>query len=169
MTPPPDRNELEKDDGTKCIALGRVWEELRRVRTAIEEYFVESSQELRDAATMTATELAENVLKHGSDPGSGLVTLSREAGAVVISTQNRVDSTAQADAVRAHIENIADKGAREVYVARMMEVMEEPDAHRSGLGLVRIAYEGAFQLSCEVLGDRLHIHARRQTDHALPN
>ena len=60
---------------TRCINLRDAWEELQRVRTTIEEYFAASSEELRNAATMTALELAENVLKHGAGTGSGMVTM----------------------------------------------------------------------------------------------
>jgi hypothetical protein len=51
----------------------------------------------------------------------------------------------------------------------MLEIMDHPDAHRSGMGLVRIAYEGKFELSCDVLGDRLHIQAKRRLDQARSN
>jgi hypothetical protein len=152
----------------KCIALGDAWEDLRRLRTAIQEYFVDTSEEFRDAATMTAAELAENVLKHGKD-SSGMVTLANRAGEVVISTQNRVHSADQAKAVANYIASIPQRGARQMYIARLLEVMEEPDSFRSGLGLARIAYEGGFELSCEAFGDRLHIYAKRRLDSPLPD
>lgn len=152
---------------TRSINLRDAWEELRRVRATIEEYFAGSPEELRTAATMTALELAENVLKYGAGSGSGLVAMTEEAGEVIISTQNRVHSVQKALAVQERIQHIAAKGARELYVARMLEIMERPSAEATGLGLLRIAYEGSFRLSCEVLGDRLHIQARRRLD-ALP-
>jgi len=148
----------------RSINLGTAWQELRRVRSTIQEYFADSSPEFREAATMTALELAENVLKHGCDTGPGLVTLSVEDHEVVISTHNRVDSPARAKAVAERISKIQAQGPRELYVARMLEIMEQPDARESGLGLLRIAYEGSFQLSSEVLGDRLSIHAKRKFD-----
>ena len=117
---------------------------------------------------MTALELAENVLKHGAGTGSGMVTMKEEGGEVVISTQNRVHSLQTAQAVRQRIQQIAEKGARELYVARMLEIMEQPNGRESGLGLLRVAYEGSFRLSCEILGDRLHIQARRKLN-ALPS
>jgi hypothetical protein len=153
---------------TRCLSLGAAWEELRRVRTTIEDYFADSSEDLRHAATMAALELAENVLKHGADRGSGLVTMAEENGEVVICSQNRVDSVKTAQAVRQRIQRIAEKGARELYVNRMLEIMEQPDSSDSGLGLLRIAYEGAFQLNCEILGDILRIQARRRLN-ALPS
>jgi hypothetical protein len=157
-----------RERDTRCINLREAWEELQRVRTTIEEYFADSSEEVRNAATMTALELAENVLKHGAGAGSGLVTMKEEGGEVVISTQNRVRSMQTAQAVRQRIQQITEKGARELYVARMLEIMEQPNGRESGLGLLRIAYEGSFRLSCEILGDRLHIQARRRLN-ALPS
>jgi hypothetical protein len=139
------------------------------VRVALEEYFAEVPEEFRAAATMAGLELAENVIKHGTGSSAGSVTVSVREGEVVISTQNQVASTQRAEAVRARIREIADKGAREMYVKRMLELMERPDAQGSGLGLFRIAYEGEFRLSCEVLGERLCISARRRLDDALPN
>lgn len=149
---------------SRSISLNEAWAELRRVRREIDEYFAGVSPELRSAAGMVALELAENVLKHGDDTGCGLVTLSLQAGEIVISTQNRVDSSYQARAVRERIERIKTQGARELYVARMLQMMEEPNGIDSGLGLLRIAYEGSFQLSCELLGNQLRICARRNID-----
>ncbi len=161
--------DTEHDRAPKSITLRDAWQELRRVRSSIEEYFSGEPEDFRTAATMAATELAENVLKHASEPGSGLVTMCEKDGEVVISTQNRVESRETAVRVSEYIRGIASKGAREMYVARMLEILNEPNAHTSGLGLVRIVYEGEFQLSCEVLGDRLHIQARRRIEHALSN
>jgi len=159
----------KRDRDTRRIHLADTWEELGRVRAALEEYFAETPEEFRTAATMAGLELAENVLKHGTGSSTGSVTVSVREGEVVIATQNQVASTHRAEAVRARIQEIADKGAREMYVRRMIELIEQPDAPGSGLGLFRIAYEGEFRLSCEVLGDRLCISARRRLDDALPN
>ena len=164
MTPP-----TNGDRDTRRIHLKDAWEELARVRAAIEEYFSESPEEFRAAATMAGLELAENVIKHGSDSSVGSVTVSVREGEVVIATQNQVTSTQRASAVCARIQEIADRGAREMYMTRMLELMQAPSGQGSGLGLFRIAYEGAFQLSCEILGDRLCIYARRRLDDALPN
>lgn len=149
---------------SRSISLNEAWAELKRVRREIDEYFSGESAELRSAAGMAALELAENVLKHGDDTGCGLVTLSLQDGEVVISTQNRVDSPQEARAVRDRIERIRTQGARELYVARMVQMMEEPNAAGSGLGLLRIAYEGSFRLTCELLGNQLRISARRSIE-----
>ncbi|HEY6727901.1 MAG TPA: DUF6272 family protein [Polyangiaceae bacterium] len=164
MTPP-----TKRDRDTRRINLADTWEELGRVRAAFEEYFADSTDEFKAAATMAGLELAENVIKHGTGASSGCVAVAVREGEVVISTQNQVTSTQRASLVRARIQEIADKGAREMYVKRMLELIEQPDAHGSGLGLFRIAYEGDFRLSCEILGDRLCIYARRRLDDALPN
>ena len=158
---PPERSK-------RSVSLGDAWEELQRVRATIEEYFADSSEELRAAATMAALELAENVIKHGVDRGSGLVTMAEENGEIVISTQNRARSPQTAQALRQRIDHISEKGARELYILRMVEIMQKPDANDSGLGLLRVAYEGSFDVSCEILGDRVRIQARRRFN-ALPS
>lgn len=157
------------DRDTRRLHLRDAWEELARVRAAIEEYFAESTEEFRTAATMAGLELAENVIKHGSGASVGSLTVSVREGEVLIATQNQVVSTQRASVVCARIQEIADRGAREMYMTRMLELMQQPSGEGSGLGLFRIAYEGAFQLSSEVLGDRLCIYARRRLDDALPN
>lgn len=151
------------------INLSDAWEELARVRSEIENYFARCSEDLRSAATMAGLELAENVLKHGAEPVSGLVTLSAESGEMVITTQNRAVSTQSAQAVCERIKYINENSARELYVARMLKVLDTPEDGDSGLGLLRIAYEGAFHLSCEIMGDRLQIHAKRRVEDAIPN
>ncbi|HWO14490.1 MAG TPA: DUF6272 family protein [Polyangiaceae bacterium] len=151
---------------TRSINLRDAWEELKRVRASVEDYFRHSNEELRSAATMAALELAENVIKHGVD--AGMVSVGEENGEVVISTQNRVRSPLHAQQVRSRIERLGEKGARELYIARMLEIMQQPNTDQTGLGLLRVAYEGSFRLSCEVLGDRLYIHAKRGV-HALPS
>ncbi|HEU4577485.1 MAG TPA: DUF6272 family protein [Polyangiaceae bacterium] len=148
----------------RSISLRDAWEELKRVRSSIEDYFANSSEDVRNAATMAALELAENVLKHGAEGGAGLVTMTVEKGEVVISTQNRVRSGKAATAVSERIKRITEKDARELYITRMLEIMQGPNVPESGLGLLRIAYEGSFRLSCEVTGDRVHIQARRRID-----
>lgn len=148
----------------RSINLRDAWEELKRVRSTIEEYFAQSSEDVRNAATMAALELAENVLKHGAEGGSGLVTMTVEKGEILISTQNRVKSARTAASVAERIKRIGEKDARELYITRMLEIMQGPNASESGLGLLRIAYEGSFRLSCEVVGDRVHIQARRKID-----
>jgi Family of unknown function (DUF6272) len=117
---------------------------------------------------MAALELAENVLKHGAGRGAGSMTMAEENGEVVVCTENGVHSAQTAQAVRQRIERIAEKGARQLYVTRMLEIMQHPEPNSAGLGLLRIAYEGDFQLSCEIFGDRLRIQARRRV-HAPPN
>ena len=164
MTPP-----TKWDRDTRRINLADTWDDLGQVRTLFEEYFAESTEEFKAAVTMAGLELAENVIKHGAGASAGSVTLSVREGEVVISTQNQVTSTQRAMFVRARIQDIADKGAREMYIKRMLELIEQPDVQGSGMGLFRIAYEGEFQLSCEILGDRLCIYARRRLDGALPN
>lgn len=146
----------------RCINLRDAWHEMRRVRTAIEEHFAGAPAELRHGAILTARELAENVIEHSDEPASAAVTMTIEDGHIVISTLNRVKSPKHAHAVRERIQQIAGSEARDLYITRMLEIMQNPRAHEVGMGLLRIAYEGGFQLSCELLGERLHIQARRK-------
>ena len=49
----------QSERSKRSVPLGDAWEELQRVRATIEEYFAESSEDLRSAATMAALELAD--------------------------------------------------------------------------------------------------------------
>src|SRR5262245_52148926 len=115
---PPDAPLLcmaHQERQARSVSLRDAWEELKRVRASIEDYFADCTEELRAAATMTALELTENVLKYGAEPSGGLVTMAEENGEVVIATQNRVDSVQMARVVHQRIECIRERGARELY------------------------------------------------------
>ena len=154
--------------GVRRVRLFNGWDELARVREIAARYFCNCSEDLREAAMMTVLELSENVVKHGVPPEGGVVTMSSAQDVVLVSSQNRLLAPRSADVVAHLIRRIAEKGPRMLYVARMVEVMESPETAASGLGLLRIAYEGGFELSSELLGDRLHINAKRRIDRALP-
>jgi hypothetical protein len=145
------------------VNLRSAWEELRRVRAAVGDYFADSTAELRAAATLTAVELAVNVIEHGADSGIGTVTMAEENGDIVICSHSRVATVQKARAVRARIAGAAGEGARDLYMTRMLRLPRQRGGRGGGLGLLRITCEGAFQLRCDVLGgDRLHIQARRR-------
>ena len=46
-----------------------------------------------------------------------------------------------------------------LYVNRLQYLATKIDLNESGLGLYRIAYEGGFQLSCEMIGTMVNVHA----------
>ena len=163
------------DSGTppsgRSICLAGPWEQLQQVRSAIEEYLADADDDLRVAATMAGLELAENILKHGGGARHdlGWVRLAKREGRVVITAQNRLQSRMQADAIQKRLARISREGARSSYMARMSEVLADPETEESGLGLLRIAYEGGFELSCDVVGEHVHLSATRRVGNEIPS
>jgi hypothetical protein len=150
----------------KRLRLPLSWSFIESVRTTVAEHLREAAPDLREAAVMVASELAENVIKYGEplvDEQCGYVTVLAGPEGVVIRTMNGVSSAARALEVKQRIETIA--GAEDVealFRARLQEMLESPADQRSSLGLLRIAYEGNFRLSCSYEAPVLTIVAQRE-------
>jgi hypothetical protein len=147
------------------LRLPLSWGFIARVRSTVAEALSDQTADLRDAAVMVASELAENVIKYGEPLGDeecGFVSLVSTRDSVLLRTTNGVSSPERAAFVARQIEEIAtseDVGA--LYEQRMLSLLSssEPD---SQLGLLRIAYEGNFRLSCSYQAPRLTICAERK-------
>lgn len=133
------------------LVVNPKWDEIERARNESAEFF--RSHGLPDEAvyglTMVISELIENSIKYGifRSPESK-VTLDVHLGDTMITVEviNPVDETAQ-DHLRRLDKTIqwirGHQDPFEAYVERLKEVSKKPlyDTE-SGLGLVRIAYEG---------------------------
>jgi hypothetical protein len=117
-----------------------------------------ANDDLRDALGMVCAELLENAIKYGKpDPRGVQVRLvERRLGdrrEVVLSVTNAVEEASHhLNALRQRIAWIKSfASASEAYMAALTQVYERSDAQggESGLGLVRIAYEGNCSLDCE--------------------
>lgn len=131
------------------------WARIERVRVAVSTCVsaVFADTELEDALAMTCAELMENAIKYGHPSADQVqLTLFDRADQVVVEVLNLPASDASVDALKARIEWIdAFPSAQHAYLASLAAVSERPDADGgSGLGLVRIAYEGGCRLSCEM-------------------
>ena len=106
---------------------------------------------MRSAAAIAASELVENAVKYGeSVPRAERITFALMASEDTIRvevTNGTTNATSVAD-LRARIEAVKhaeDKPG--LYLRRLEELIASP--RESGrLGLYRIAFEGAFELSC---------------------
>ena len=115
---------------------------------------------------MVASELAENVIKYGEalegDDG-GYVSIVPDSDSITIRTVNGVSSPARAAAVMDRIAAIqAATDVGELYASRMQQMLLNPSDVESQVGLLRIAYEGNFRLSCSYEGRVLVITAERK-------
>jgi hypothetical protein len=142
------------------------WPRVEQVRREVAESLATVPGHLRDAAVMTSSELAENVVKYGAPHqgrSEGKLHLRVDGVRLVVASENAVADAAQVDRVMEHLARIqhADD-ARSLYVERLAELLENPDQPASGLGLFRIAFEGGFALSAHHDAGVLTITASRE-------
>ena len=141
-----------------------VWDTLRDVRRMVAGALGDASPEVRDAAVMAASELAENVLKYGAEAEeSPVLSVEMRDGRLVVRTENDVASAERIDDVLAIVERI---GAHADPVALYAEAIDARlSLHPSGAtrqGFIRIAAIGEFRITARGQGSRLFITAERE-------
>ena len=130
------------------IWLPLSWTWIQRVRQDVANLLTDRSVVFRDAVVMTASELAENVVKYGEplENNEGFLGIAIGADLVRIQSKNGLSSPERAEALGQHIARIAAADPEALYVQRLQQMIEDP-SNSSGLGLLRIAFEGQFRLS----------------------
>jgi hypothetical protein len=145
------------------LPLSAQW--LERVRTTVSDVLHTQSRELRTAALLAASELAENVLKFGrptDDAADGAVRVQLAADELRVSSESG-SSPERFRSVAMLIERIASCQDTELlYVERLNQLLGSPGSESSGLGLIRVAHEGAFVLGCSYDEPNLTITAVRK-------
>jgi len=127
------------------------------------------SPECQEAVSLAVCELGENVVKYGArgaDAHAGTIGVGIDGDTIRIRATNRVGAPDDARRVADLISQISRKGAdvRDLYRDRLKELFTNPELPRTQLGLLRMAFEGGFQLSCSVRGAELEITAERACD-----
>lgn len=129
-----------------------VWNIVRRIREDVKKALAAFPTELRDAGAMAASELIENAIKYaGSMERDAEISFKFQADQtrIYIAATNKVDSPANLSDLVDHIERISRaEDPKSLYIERLAFLINNPEAESTGLGLYRIAYEGAFDLSC---------------------
>jgi two-component sensor histidine kinase len=141
-----------------------MWSPLAALRGAIDEKFPGVEPDVLDAVRMAVGELGENVLKYGEpvDGVAGRVTVSRTADGVEIRAVSRLTDPRRTERVVGILSRIAAGcDLRASFEARMLQIIEHPDEESTGLGLLRIAYEGLFELSYRHVDGTLTLVAAR--------
>jgi hypothetical protein len=127
------------------------WDKVEEVRTESSEFLKSHgfSNETACALTMVVSELIENSIKYGRfnlSENRVVVTIDIDEDIVTIEVINPVDET-----VYDHLKKLdrriqwirGHQDPFEAYIERLRDVSKRPlDDEESGLGLVRIAYEG---------------------------
>jgi hypothetical protein len=160
-----------KTRATRAVPIERSWR-LSRGSDALEavKRYVELRPDFchttcREAAAMATWELAGNVLKYGSeDPENtaGTITVGLFTNVVSIRTINLVGAGPNAGEAASAIARLANGASvTELYRRRLHELFENAGHAEARLGLLRVAFEGGFQLSCHQEGRYLEIAAHR--------
>ena len=130
------------------IWLPLSWTWIQRVRQDVASMLVNWPARFRDAVVMTASELTENVVKYGEpmQQNEGFLGITITSQLVRIQSKNGLSSATRADGLRQQIERIANGNPEALYVERLRQMIDDPSTN-SGLGLLRIAFEGQFRLA----------------------
>lgn len=133
------------------VDISPIWEEIEPAKGTLTDFLSDLgfSEDAVDALTMVTGELMENAVKYGSFqlPSDQVgVEIRVSQGGVTIEVTNPVDEVSYH-----HLKNL-DKAIQwirgyqdpfEAYVDKLKEISKKPlHDEESGLGLVRIAYEG---------------------------
>lgn len=130
------------------------WDAIDGVREQVIAYLRGRSEEASvvDAIAMVVTELTENAIKYGRFQPDARVSVSLDVTDHAITVEVR-NPTSNEDMVQLGRLDRTIQWIRgyqdpfEAYLARLQEVsMQHPDSSESGLGLVRVAYEGESSL-----------------------
>ena len=130
------------------INVAPEWERIDMVRKSTKDFLSGHNLGIddTDAVVMIASELAENAIKYGNFDGDDKIRFSVDVAdrRITVEVENRIDREANA-----HWKNL-DKTIQwirgfqtpfQAYIERLKQVSTSKN-DESGLGLVRIAYEG---------------------------
>jgi two-component sensor histidine kinase len=152
-----------RDGAVLFLRLEPTWAIVDDIRQLVAMFCATTGAEpeRQEQLSLAAHELAQNAVTHAASGDIELeLSLDAGTGRVVISVSNRAhaDEIALLRLRLARAAALADP--LDAYVAAMRE---DPHA-RGGLGLARIRFEAALDLSLEVRGDRVTIHATGPLD-----
>lgn len=152
----------------RTFALPRESNAVEDARRFAEQLVGVCTPECREAVTLAVCELGENLIKYspGDEPYAGTIAVGIDADRVRVRAKNRVSSAEDAGTVAALVAKITRSDSAELYRARLAELLQNPALPRAQLGLLRMAFEGGFQLSCRFEGPELEIVAERACSHA---
>lgn len=140
--------------------IPRTWKFVRSIKSSIERALDRFPTDLRYAAGMAASELVGNAIKYGEPPPPPHVTCRVDDKQLTIEVSNRVISEDSALDVQKRIDQAQAGHGEELFLDRLQEILTG-SPHGGQLGLYRICYEGAFDLSYRYVDKVLTITAVR--------
>lgn len=132
------------------------WRGIELLRGAVDSILKadEMDQDTRSAISMVSIELMENAYKHSQTKDATIdYALDIHGDDIDISVSNPIAETASANiqALRETVDWIYTfDSPLDAYIDRMKSLYDSEDAGASGLGLVRIVYEGQVKLSYDI-------------------
>lgn len=148
------------------IEIPLSWSWIESVRQIVKQKLAEYDEELRESAVMVASELAENVVKHGepleNSHQSGVIQLTTRGDTLQISSTNGVRDEGRVRRLGQQLERLAAaEDPVELYLERLRELLANPDQMETQAGIYRIVCEGKFSLSHTYRDGVLTITAER--------
>ncbi|MEM7181823.1 MAG: DUF6272 family protein [Spirochaetota bacterium] len=118
-------------------------------------------------AIMVVSELMENAIKYGTtdnkEQANVRLDFSISPETIGISVKNAIEKNQAVTNFLQIIDKImASDDKDQLYLQRMEEIIENPNAEGSQLGLYRIASEAQYDLSYSIENNILKIDARKQ-------
>lgn len=124
-----------------------------------------SDSACREAVAMAVVEFAENLAKYGTSEQEGTIAIHVGDTGVRIRVKNIARSREDAERVMEIVKEIGSApNVRELYRIRQQELFLDPSLPRVRLGLLRVAFEGGFRLSCSYVPPALEITAERPSE-----
>lgn len=161
-----------------ALPVERTWT-LNRIDDAIEDAqrFASRALETCDAesqraVTMAVIEFTQNLVKYGargvgSTPST--IEIAVASDRIQLRVTNDVLTTLDAQYVQSTVAELqACSSVDELFQSRARALLADPDVSRTRLGLLRVAYEGRFRLTCSFEPPRLQIIAERSCRSIAP-
>lgn len=151
------------------VSLTPTWDIIEKIRNQVRENLAGIGDDTIEASEMTASELTENAVKYGISrknfPQVGFMfEYNNERDEITIEVTNGVWSEREVErtlgATIDKINNAEDKAV--LYTSRLMELLENPQPGVSQLGLLRIAYEGGFDLDYNLKDHIVKVRATKK-------
>ena len=143
------------------------WSLVKEIRKNSSEYLQKGSNNSvdYDAVIMVVSELVENAVKYGVRSSNGTCVdfnLSVHDSLVEITVKNGLEKLEDYESIVFALDAINGPKSREdLYRARLVQIYDSPVNEKGCLGLYRIAYEGGFNIACQLESDLVKLRAWR--------
>jgi anti-sigma regulatory factor (Ser/Thr protein kinase) len=150
--------EIQSDPTVLYLRMFPSWMFVDDLRRFVESFCAACcpGADREEQVGLAAHELVQNAIAYASTPGVELeLEVDRNADKIRVSVTNATDP-AQAERLRARVAEVEEgPDSLAAYLAAMRKAPE----HRGGLGLPRVRFEAALDLSVETSGERVTVHA----------